>query len=485
MTFLRIRNKIACAIVLVAAFSACTKKWDDNNQVTDKNLKNNLYQAISQTTGLAKFSELLVKSGYDKIISASKTYTVWAPNDQALQSLDPAVLSDTAKLKQFVGNHISNQSYLAGAATGGLRIQMLNGKYNNVTGATFDSANIVTANQYANNGVFHIIDKFIPRYENCWEFLKNSTAVPAMKKYLLSLDTNRLDNPVQIGVDPTTGKPIYQPGVGYVLHNNFLDSVMNVSDELGQYTLVLMTDNTYTTETNKLLPWFVTSTPDSTSNLSQYHLVKDLAFKGIYTPAQLPDSLLSQYGVKTPMVKSAIVGSYKTSNGIVYIMNQVTFTKENKFPPIFLQGEKPWGFQSDRSSNTFYRVRYNPVTGKNFNDILLTNYNAANYFVIYFKKGLNSMRYNASWVAVNDIQTTPLWQQRLGYGYIHGDTAFTFTPFTAQTIAYANYNEVYQGQFAFSSYADRYFLVYGPTTASTTGNNDAITLDYIRLDPAF
>jgi len=101
---------------------------------------------------------MLAKTGYDKIISSSKTYTVWVPTDQALQTLDPAVLNDTAKLRLFVSNHISNQSYLAGAGIGAQRIQMLNGKYNNTTGATFDSANIVTANQYASNGVFHTID---------------------------------------------------------------------------------------------------------------------------------------------------------------------------------------------------------------------------------------------------------------------------------------------------------------------------------------
>lgn len=487
MTFLRKRNKIIGAVAMLAMWAACTKKWDDHNQVNDNNLKNNLYTAISQTPGLSKFSDMLVKTGYDKIISSSKTYTVWAPNDQALQSLSTAILNDTAQLKLFVANHITNQSYLEGAATGSLRLQMLNGKYNNVTGTTFDSANIVTANQYAANGVFHVIDKFIPRYDNCWEFLKNTTTVPLMKAFLLSQNYIFFDSTkaTQIGADPSTGRPIWDSTNAKITRNSFLDKTVDVSNEAGLYTLVLMTDNAYTTETNKLTPWFKTSTADSTSNLCQFHLVKDLAFQGLYTPAQLPDSLLSSYGVKTPMVKSAIVASYKTSNGIVYIMNQVNYTKENKFPPIYIQGENPSGFMADRSSNTFYRVRYNPVTGKNFNDILMTNYNAANFFIYYIRKGMPSMRYNASWVAVNDIQQTPLWQQRLGGGYKKNDTLFVSTPFTAQAINYGVYTEVYQGQFNFSNYGDQYFLVYGPTTASTTGNTNAITMDYLRLDPAF
>jgi len=473
------------AFLYLAAFAGCTKVWDDHNQITDSNLKNNLYEAIKQNTSLGKFSDMLAKTGYDKIISSSKTYTVWAPTDQALQTLDPAILNDTARLKLFVGNHIANQSYLEGGATGTLRVQVLNGKYITITAASFDSAHIVAPNQYANNGVFHTIDKFIPRYDNCWEFVKNTTAVPLMKSFLSSLDTLIRDpsKAVQIGVDPSTGQPVYQPGTGYVPHNKFLDSVVDVSDESGQYTLVLLTDNAYTTESAKITPWFATGTADSTNYLSRFHLVKDLAFKGMYTLAQLPDTLVSNYGVKTPMVKSAIVATYKTSNGIVYIMNQVNFTKENKFPSIYIQGENPSRFQADRNNNTFYRVRYNPLTGKDFNDILMTDYNFANYFIAYFRKGLNSMRYNAYWVAVNDVQPA-LYQQRFGYGVIRNDTAFV-SNFAPQTVAWSNYNEVYLGQFSFSSYTNQYFFVTGPNVATSKGTTDVISLDYIRLEPAF
>jgi hypothetical protein len=53
------------------------------------------------------------------------------------------------------------------------------------------------------------------------------------------------------------------------------------------------------------------------------------------------------------------------------------------------------------------------------------------------------------------------------------------------TIAYLNYAEVPLGQYSFSTYSNHDFCVFGPTTASTTGNVDAITLDYIKLVPAF
>lgn len=489
----RFINLLAVTIA-VMTFSACKKDWQAHDTTIDPNLANNLYQAISKTSNLSKFSAMMVKTGYDKIVSSSQTYTVWAPTDSALASLDASITADTAKLKLFVANHIATQVYLSGTASGDQRIKMLNGKYITLSGAKFDSANIVKANQYTNNGIYHVIDKYIPRYDNCWEFLNDNAVTPLMKAFLLS-QNHKVFNPAiakQTGVDPTSGLPVYDSSTGYVVRNYFLDSVMNVSDETNQYTFVVLADNSFVTELNKLTPYFKTSTTDSTLSLSSSFLVRDLAFKGLYTPAQLPDTMVSQYGVKVPLNKSAIVASYKTSNGIIYVMNQVNFTLKYKFPSVYIQGENPSGFSADRSSNTYYRVRNNPVTGLNFYDIMITNYNVANYHVDYYAGYLNSMRYNAYWVAVNDLQSTPLWKQQLKGAYFLRDSANShlyYTPVSdtlaTVTIAYNNFNEVYLGQFSYSKYGPHYYWVYGPTTASSTGNNDAITLDYIRLEPAF
>ena len=469
------------SLVVITGFLACKKNWNEHDQIVDPALKNNLLQAIKASPNLTKFTDLLIKSGFDKIISSSKTYTVWAPTDQALQSLDPSIVSDSVRLKQFVANHISNQSYLVGSYPA-TRIKMLNGKFNTLAGNKFDSANITTPNQYSNNGVYHIIDKFIPRIDNIWEFINNNTtAAPLMRNFLLSLNRNVFDpaHATQTGVDPLTGLPVYDTTSGIVVRNGFLDSAANVADETTQYTMILLTDNAYNTEFNKLKPWFKTSSIDSTTRLTGFWLVKDLVVKGLYTPDQLPDTLLSRDSVKIPMNRSSIIATYKTSNGIVYIMNQVNFNLTYKFPPIIIEGEFPNAFSADRSINTYYRIRNNPVTGLNFEDILMTNYNIANYNILY-RRLVNSMRYNAYWVAVNDLQTTPLWQQRLGIDSINNLTNLPYV-----TVAYKNYNEVSLGQITINNYRNLNMYVIGPPVASNGGNIDAIVLDYIKLVPAF
>ncbi|MES2329315.1 MAG: fasciclin domain-containing protein [Bacteroidota bacterium] len=465
----------ACAFVL-----GCTKKWDEHNSVTDPLVAGNLYQNISKTSGLAKFSDYLVKTGYDKILASSKTFTVWVPTDAALASLDPTIVSDTAKLRLFVTNHISYQSYLVSASE--QRIAMLNGKYMTVAGTKFDSATITIANQYAANGVFHVIDKFIPRYNSCWEFMLSGTASPLMKTYLVSQNYNFFDPSVakQTGVN-SQGLPVYDTATGLSQKNHFLEDALDVSDEKELYTMILLNDAAFTTEYNKITPWFKTGSTDSTNKLSSFWLTKDLVFKGSYNASQLPDTLLSVSGVKVPVNKPSIIASYKTSNGWVHVMSKVDFTKEYKFPPLIIQGENPTFFAADRTANTFYRIRNNPVTGLNFSDILMQNYNYANYYINYLVKNVNSMRYNVSWVAVNDVQTTPLWQQRLAIDSTNGSA----TNLAFVTVAYKNYSEVSLGQITITNFRNLNLFVMGPTTASTSGGVNSISLDYIKLVPAF
>src|SRR5690606_41813068 len=104
-------------ILIIALAMVCEcKKWDDHNAITSEGLKQNLYEQISQDPSLSRFAELLEKSGYDAVIASSKTFTVFAPGNEALATLDPAIVNDPARLKRFVGNHIANQSWFTAPA---------------------------------------------------------------------------------------------------------------------------------------------------------------------------------------------------------------------------------------------------------------------------------------------------------------------------------------------------------------------------------
>ncbi|RYY28884.1 MAG: hypothetical protein EOP41_02890 [Sphingobacteriaceae bacterium] len=143
---------------LICTITSC-KKWEDHDAITDAQLSKNLLDQISQNPSLSTFNGYLVKSGYDKIISSSKTYTVWAPDNTAMQSVDQAILNDTTRLKLFVGNHIANQSYATTEPQGSMRIKILNGKNATFTRTNFEEANIIQANQYVGNGILHYLNR--------------------------------------------------------------------------------------------------------------------------------------------------------------------------------------------------------------------------------------------------------------------------------------------------------------------------------------
>jgi uncharacterized surface protein with fasciclin (FAS1) repeats len=170
----KITFKKSCLLLLAigmsTVFTAC-KKWENHNAVTDAQLSKNLMDEINQDASLSTFSGYLVKTGYDKVIASSKTFTVWAPNNTAMQSVDQAILNDTIRLKQFIGNHIANQSYATTEVQTSMRVKIFNGKNVTFTRTTFEEANIVQANKYVGNGILHVIDKAIVPKLSIWEYL--------------------------------------------------------------------------------------------------------------------------------------------------------------------------------------------------------------------------------------------------------------------------------------------------------------------------
>lgn len=475
----RVYTILFAGALATMGFYGC-KKWDDHNAITDESLTSNLFEKISTDTSLSRFTELLTKSGYDKLLASSKTYTVYAPDNAALAGLDAATVNDTAKLRRFVGNHIGTQTYLTSAAPATQRIAMVNGKYHNILGATIEDANIKRGDLRAKNGVFHVINKMLPALNNSWEALTTNSAVPtAQKNYLLSLFMNIYDTSkaVQIGVNPTTGAPIYQAGTDSVLTNRFWRSVYNLTDESKQYTLFVLVDTAWNSETIKYSKYYTSVDSLATANIAKWYVVKDFAFEGAYTQATLPDTLLSKSNVKVPVDKSSIVQTITTSNGVVYIMKKVAVPPANKLQQFVIQGENYYATSADKRSNTYFRDRFNSITNLDFRDVLVYGHGVSSFNINYRVSNVPSMTYKAYWVALNDFQTTS-FTQKLAID-LPTSTTLAYT-----TVGVNNYNEVYVGDVKIDSFKNtlNVFLV---GAANTTTATNPLVCDYIRLEPKF
>ncbi|RYE35778.1 MAG: fasciclin domain-containing protein [Sphingobacteriaceae bacterium] len=489
----RITFKQLCLILLAISmstvFTAC-KKWENHDAVTDAQLSKNLMDQISQDATLSTFSGYLVKTGYDKVIASSKTFTVWAPNNAAMQSVDQAILNDTARLKQFVANHIANQSYATTEVQTSIRVKILNGKNVTFTRTMFEEANIVQANQYVGNGILHVIDKAIVPKLSIWEFLNgaSNTLGTKQKSYIQALNYSFTDTSkaTQTGVDPVTGKPVLKPGTGLVSANTYLNTVLDISNEDQQYTYIVMADAAYDAERNKILRFFNTTgnygttVLDSTTYLSGFNVVKDLAFNRLIPPAEFTGDLLSVNNVKVPINKSAILQTYNASNGIVYVMSAVNFRLEDKITPIIIQGENAISFSStNRGGNIQYRIRKDPA-GNIFNDILIASSGAgtlpALFAANYVAPNLYSAQYKIYWRTYND--TNILFSQQLVLLGSTGAYVSGFLPVNLNV-----YNEVLLNNtnYSVTKYGTQRMVMQGNN--NTTAGMNSVTFDYVKLVP--
>ncbi len=474
----------ACLAILL--LNSCSKATDDHNSVTDPSLNKNLLELIKSNPQLSTFAKYLTQTGYDQVIASTKDYTVFAPSNTAIATLDATVINDPVKLKKFVGNHITAQLCNTNSVTVTKRLLMLSGKYNNMLRAKIELANITTANQYASNGLLQITDNMLPALDNCWEFLNNnSNAAAKQKNFMLSLFRNVYDvtNAIVTGVNPITGDPIYQAGTDSIYTNLFWNKVHDLRNESKQYTLFMLADGTWDSEVAKFLPYYVTNTTDSNTLVTSWNVVKDFAVDTVYDPATIPDTVLSKFGTKLPVEKSAIVKTIKTSNGIVYIMNKLNVQPASKFKTYLIQGENYAGYLVNRRSNTYFREKFNPVTGNNYTDVLVYNHGVSSFWLRYDIEEVPSIKYKAYWVAVNDFilavpPAVPLtFTQKLAPGL---PTATTF-PYT--TVTEKNYNEVYIGEFTNSKYSPVY-NIYLVAAATTVKETNPLMCDYIKLVPS-
>jgi len=498
-------SKIFALLLLIGySFSGCKNQVDLHNEITDPSINLNLFQKVSSTPELSIFTSYLVKSGYDKVLASSKTYTVWAPNNAAMQAVSPNILNDSAKLSQFVGNHISHQSYTTVMAQPSLRIKMLNGKSETFTSTTIETAVIAKANQYTSNGILHTITKAVLPKLNIWDYVTNNGGVlgPGLttdalqeQGYLISQNYSYQDTSqaVIIGIDPQTGKPIPKPGTGIVNKNHFKDQTADLSSEDKQYTFFVLADAGLTTETNKIKAYFNTSSIDSTAKLSNYAVLKDLVVAGAYSfnnesgILPIPDSLQSVFGIKFHVNLSDTIRSYNASNGKVYVMKDVAFKIQDKVPTIIIQGEsnpppgQPGSYYKsyDRDVNTYYRIKNDP-NGVQWKDIYIeTNSTAGSaalppqFWTGYRILNMNSVTYKVYIRAINDSKS--LFSEQVSFG----------TPLAATlpyfSVTFNNFSEVALGNYVNPKYGYNSMFVVGST--STTSGQNSITFDYIKLVP--
>ena len=491
MIVLNLNYKRLLVSLLTIALVSCSNPWDERENNGDANLNFNLNEAIANTAQVSKFEKLLVQTGYDKVLAASKTYTVFVPTNEAMDQVNAAILNDPEAAKKFVANHIALTAYSSIRTKESEKIRMLDDKYLLFTGATMiDDATIVTADQYAANGVFHIINKALTPKLNIWQYINSQAGTSAASNYLMSLKDFSIYK-----ADIDAKALSVEMGAGYLsdsLTNSYLKNVHNLNNEKNSYTLFLMQDAGYNREVDKMKPYLIkvsnVPTIDSTAIYSKFYTLRDMSFPKAYKLNELPATLISKFGVEVPIDKTQIVGEpIQLSNGIVYIMKKVDVPLAKRLVPTVIEGENNnVGYFNGARSAIYYRDKKDPF-GFLFNDVIVQNPGTAEFMLDYNAKNLYSTTYKVYWRAINDFQTTTVLQRlRIAGKFVTTSTTRTvsdvYATFGPITVEPNFYEPVYIGEFTLDK-ARNIDLISLIAANSTTNGNNSLTLDYLKFVP--
>jgi uncharacterized surface protein with fasciclin (FAS1) repeats len=475
------KNILQTILLLSTIFwlSACKDVLEEHTEIVNVDNTIDVFQKLSAQSNLSKFSDFVRSTGYDKLLASSQNYTVWAPTNDALNSLDAAISSDPAKLKDFVANHIALTTVVAPkTASDTLRIQLINKKFATLVGNTFEEAAVTGGGQFVKNGALYTIDKAVPTKFNVWEYMLSSADAPLQTNYISNISSMVIDtaNAVIIGYN-NSGNPIFAANPPMVSRNLYWTTVADLRTENQQYTFFMLQDAAFNSETAKLTPYY--------SIFDKLGLVSDFTVKGLYTADKLPDTLLSTRGIKIPISKAAVVKSYKASNGIVHVMSALPFRLKDKVPTFKIEGELPFSFRINRDGNTLYRTKLDNK-GVQYKDIEVYDHSVSEYYIRYLRSNVPVAKYKVYARAVagaaGDAQVAAFTQRYHIFNPLTSTpTASVYDLFAIHNVTPLNYDEVYMGEFTPKQFG---LLDLRLTSAASTAKNvSTLILDYLRFEP--
>ncbi len=266
-------SKIGMMLVAGGMFAATScSDFSDYNTVTgstDPSADNTLWENISGNANLSDFASVLKRVGYDKVLSASHTYTVWAPVNGSFNMDSLKNVTDAKVEKEFVKNLLADYSHKEGDLND-TTVYMLNQKLlkftNKNTGSlSFDEQQILpNSNNTAvygypsMNGLLYTVAKPAAFRFNAYEeiFEKKGIADQFMA-YVKKYETVTLDEKNSVKGEISDGVQHYDDSV--MITNNSLTRYTlraDIENEDSLYTILIPDNQTWETTYNTISQYY-------------------------------------------------------------------------------------------------------------------------------------------------------------------------------------------------------------------------------------
>ena len=245
------KGMACCTVVAAMTLTACSD-WDDHFDANTSVLESqhsSLWQNIDKADNLKQFASLLKKTGYDELLSASQTFTVWAPVDNSFDITTLSDMDNDRVIREFLENHIARNNYPASGQID-QDIYMLNEKKMHFAGATeydIQGVSLVTPNlSSCSNGTLHAIEARVPFLSSIYESLSTSGyAIDSISDYIFSFDEKKIDESLSKKGPVLNGEQTYLDTV-YYEHNDLFDLCdAYINREDSSYTMVAPTNTAW------------------------------------------------------------------------------------------------------------------------------------------------------------------------------------------------------------------------------------------------
>lgn len=266
-------SKIGMIVVAggMLAATSCSDFSDYNTAVgsTDPSADKTLWENIAANEKLSDFAEVLQRVGYDKVLNASQTYTVWAPLNGSYNKDSLLALSDAKIEREFVNNLIA---YYAHKETdpNDTTIFMLNEKLlkftNKNSGAlAFDAKSILPNNENPSvfnypslNGLLYTVSNPAVFRANGYEMYDEMASVASkMNEYVKKYERVYLDENKSVKGEIIDGVQHYDDSVLNV-RNSLIQGRLGarLNDEDSLYTVLIPTDEAWDASYNIISKYY-------------------------------------------------------------------------------------------------------------------------------------------------------------------------------------------------------------------------------------
>lgn len=276
---------LACFFSSCSDFSSYNSVAESSNPSADRTL----WENISAKGELSDFAQILQAVGYDAVLNAPTTYTVWAPVNGTFNKDSIMALAQDAKTKkkvieQFVYDHLANYSHLESDPNDTV-VYMLSKKLirfsgKNTNSLTFDAKAINWGddafNTPSSNGILYTLNGMVPFRPNAYENIfsdksQYGIADSHFNAYVKRYERIILDKDASVKGEIVNGNQVYDDSVT-VTTNSFVTSYSHLNAELNNedslYTIIIPTDAAWQKAYDKIKSYYNYITPIKYQNLS-------------------------------------------------------------------------------------------------------------------------------------------------------------------------------------------------------------------------